>query len=117
LSRFRSLGVAEQCQISISFATEDVWAIMVMHDHGAAQNRRDSVKSASHIIGAPSFSPYPLFFKGALPGLPPLRIVQQAALLENVADAVNTRFFLPAGMFSEDAKNRWPFYLLSIVLG
>jgi hypothetical protein len=41
----------------------------------------------------------------------------KSALLEIVADAVNTRLFLPAGMFSEDAKNRWPFYLLSIVFG
>jgi len=49
-------------KISISFATEDVRTIMVMHDHGAAQNRRNTVKSASHIIGAPSFSPYPLGF-------------------------------------------------------
>lgn len=46
-----------------------------------------------------------------------LQTANRTALLENVADAVNTRLFLPAGMFSEDAKNRWPFYLLSIVLG
>ena len=91
-------------------------------DHGDARPRSSSNPARYRQERQPhhrraEFFALPFVFKGALPGLPPLRIVQQAALLENVADAVNTRLFLPAGMFSEDAKNRWPFYLLSIVLG